>query len=90
VPARVIGVLETRDRRGIDHKLLCVASGDPSLERVRNLTDLEPHWLREIETFFATYKNLELDDTEIVGWADAPAADAVVRAARAAATRTLA
>jgi inorganic pyrophosphatase len=37
---------------------------------------------KEIETFFATYKYLESDDTEVRGWHDEKAAWRVIEAAR--------
>ena len=83
VPVRVVGVLDTRDRRGVDHKLLCVAGGDPRFNSVRDLPDLDPHWLREIETFFATYKDLEGEVSDVVGWSDAGTAHRVLAEARA-------
>ena len=89
VPVRLIGVLETHDRRGVDHKLLCVPLGDPRFNSVHDLLDLDPHWLREIETFFATYKDLEAEDSEVVGWSDATAAHRVLAEARARATAAL-
>ena len=33
-------------------------------------SDFKVHWLREIETFFATYKQLEPKQTEVLGWHD--------------------
>ncbi len=82
VPARVVGVLDTRDRRGVDHKLLCVAAGDPHFDGVEDIGDVGPHWLRQIEHFFATYKDLEVDETEVVGWEGAEAAERILEAAR--------
>ena len=35
-----------------------------------SLADIGEHWLREIETFFDTYKLLEPKQTEILGWHD--------------------
>jgi len=43
--------------------------------------DLAHHWLREIETFFGTYKVLEELPTEIDGWDGREAAWEVIRAA---------
>jgi inorganic pyrophosphatase len=31
---------------------------------------LPPHWLREIEAFFATYKLLQDVETHVEGWGD--------------------
>src|ERR687894_311332 len=44
--------------------------GDPRYAHVRSLADVGDHWLREIETFFATYKQLEPKQTEVLGWHD--------------------
>src|SRR2546426_2940445 len=42
-----------------------------SFDEVRALGDLGKHWLREIETFFATYKELESNKSaEVKGWQD--------------------
>jgi inorganic pyrophosphatase len=84
VPARVIGVLDTRDSRGVDHKLLCVPAGDPHFENVQDIVDVEPNWLREIETFFSTYKTLEGEDVDVVAWGNAETASAILQAAWAA------
>jgi inorganic pyrophosphatase len=68
VPARPIGTLFMRDAKGEDEKILAVPPGDPRFDEIRTLKDLAPHWRKEIETFFATYKYLEADDTEVRGW----------------------
>jgi inorganic pyrophosphatase len=79
VMARPIGVLDMRDEKGRDHKILAVPRGDPRFRRVQNLPDLDDHWLREIENFFQTYKTLEEKATEVTGWSDAAAAWDVIR-----------
>src|SRR5579884_787039 len=71
VPARPVGALEMRDENGTDHKILAVPVGDPRFADVRDIGDLAGHWLREIETFFATYKTLQGIATEVLGWRDA-------------------
>ena len=81
IAARPIGVLEMRDEKGADHKILAVPTGDPRFQTVVNLTTLDPHWLREIENFFQTYKALEDKWTEVVGWADLVAAERYIREA---------
>jgi inorganic pyrophosphatase len=68
VPARPIGVLRMHDEKGEDEKILAVPVGDPRFEEVDKLDDLPAHWLREIETFFATYKLLEDKFTDLDGW----------------------
>jgi inorganic pyrophosphatase len=82
VPARPIGTLFMRDSKGEDEKILAVPTGDPRFDEIRTLKDLAPHWRKEIETFFATYKYLEADDTEVRGWHDEKTAWRVIDAAR--------
>ncbi len=71
VPARPVGGLDMADEKGADFKVLAVPVGDPRYAHVQTLAELGDHWLREIETFFATYKLLEHKTTEVLGWHDA-------------------
>ena len=68
VDARVLGVLHMRDMGEDDHKIVAVEHSDPRLSPLNELSDIAPHLLREIETFFNTYKDLEGKETEIIGW----------------------
>jgi len=68
IETRPLGGLDMHDEKGSDFKLLAVPVGDPRFDHVSSLEDLGTHWLREIETFFATYKLLESKHTEIGGW----------------------
>jgi inorganic pyrophosphatase len=68
--ARPIGVLDMRDDKGDDYKVLCVAEGDPHQQHVERLDQVRPHRLVEIEHFFETYKLLEDKTVEIHGWRD--------------------
>jgi inorganic pyrophosphatase len=70
IPARPLGGLDMHDEKGSDFKVVAVPVGDPRFDHVHSLEDLGPHWLREIETFFDTYKMLEPKQTEILGWHD--------------------
>jgi inorganic pyrophosphatase len=70
IPARPLGGLDMHDEKGSDFKVLAVPVGDPRYAHVRTLDDIGNHWLREIETFFATYKQLEPKQTEVLGWHD--------------------
>lgn len=70
IEARILGGLDMRDEKGADFKVLAVPVGDPRYDHVQNLSDLGDHWLREIETFFATYKLLEPKQTDVLGWHD--------------------
>lgn len=71
VDVRPIGVLDMRDEKGHDQKILAVPVGDPRFEGVSDLGDVPPHFLKEVEHFFTTYKTLERKPVEIFGWAGA-------------------
>jgi len=83
IMARPIGVLDMRDEKGPDQKILCVPIGDPRYAGMFDLKDIGQHWLREIENFFQTYKALEEKWTDVVGWEDASIAVRVIEDARA-------
>ena len=81
--ARPVGVLEMRDDKGADYKILCVAEGDPNQAHVTRREDLEPHRLVEIEHFFETYKLLEDKTVEVHGWQGRDRAREILEADRA-------
>jgi inorganic pyrophosphatase len=70
IEIRPIGGLDMSDEKGSDFKVLAVPVGDPRFAHVTSLEDLGQHWLREIETFFDTYKLLEPKQTNVLGWHD--------------------
>lgn len=82
IPARVIGGLDMADEKGGDFKVLAVPVGDPRFSHVHTLEQISEHWLREIETFFKTYKLLEPKQTEVRGWHNATEAQAMIHACR--------
>ncbi len=82
IDACPIGGLDMEDEKGKDFKVLAVPVGDPRYDHVRTLDALGDHWLREIETFFATYKLLEPKQTEVLGWHDATEAKQVIEECR--------
>jgi inorganic pyrophosphatase len=88
VEAQPIGLLDMHDERGEDQKVLAVPVGDPRFNGIYHLSDLSPHWLREIEAFFATYTLLEEKETEVRGWEDLEATWVTIERARAVFGRT--
>jgi inorganic pyrophosphatase len=72
-------VLDMRDEKGADYKILCVAIGDPHQAHVERLEQVRPHRLIEIEHFFQTYKLLEDKTVEIQGWRDRARALEILR-----------
>lgn len=81
VDARPIGVLDMRDEKGRDQKILAVPVGDPRFDGVTELDHVPPHFLKEVQHFFEVYKTLEQKAVEIYGWAGATEAWRLVREA---------
>ena len=83
VAVNAIGLLEMRDEKGEDEKVLCVPRHDPNWDTIERLEDL-PNQLRdEIATFFSIYKQLESKDVEVAGWHPRDAAYEAIERARA-------
>jgi inorganic pyrophosphatase len=59
IKARTIGALIMEDEEGEDPKILSVPVSDPRFDGFRDIKDVHPHLLREIQEFFETYKRLE-------------------------------
>lgn len=82
IDARPLGGLDMSDEEGRDFKMLAVPDGDPRFAHYQTLEQVGPHWLREIETFFSTYKLLEDKETEVLGWHERDHALDMLRACR--------
>lgn len=82
VEVRPIGVLDMRDEKGRDQKILAVPIGDPRFNGVAELDHVPPHFLKEVEHFFTVYKTLEHKAVEIYGWSGAAEARRMVTEAR--------
>jgi inorganic pyrophosphatase len=79
---RIVGVLLMEDEAGQDEKLLAVPTSKLTkrYEKVKSHTDLPEITLKQIEHFFAHYKDLEPNKwVKIIGWRDADHAHALVR-----------
>ncbi|MGH7477506.1 MAG: inorganic diphosphatase [Longimicrobiales bacterium] len=81
IRVRPIGVFEMTDQEELDEKLLAVPLRDPLFSEYAGLGDVAPHLLREVEHFFAVYKELEGARTVSLGWNDRERADAIIQAA---------
>ena len=79
VRIRPIGVLLMRDEKGIDEKILGVPVADPRFDGIKDISDLQEHWLLEIRNFFDTYKLLEGKAVAVEGWQGAKEARALLK-----------
>ncbi len=80
---KIVGVLLMEDEAGGDEKLLAVPSAKLTQRyaRIDNFVDLPDITLKQIEHFFAHYKDLEPDKwVKIIRWGDAEEARSLVLA----------
>lgn len=80
IETHVVGLFRMVDRGRPDYKVLGVPASDPLFAHIRDLDDVPNHFLREVEHFFATYKQLEGVEIKTEGWAAATDAIAEVTA----------
>lgn len=82
IEVKTIGVLKMSDDKGQDEKLICVPVADPTWSQLENITDMNPHTLKEVEHFFRVYKDLENKTTTIEGYGDKAEAEQLLQDAR--------
>lgn len=59
VRVRPVAIMSMIDSGDADDKIIAVPVDDPRWDDVEDLSDLNPHTLREIEHFYSTYKKLQ-------------------------------
>lgn len=86
VKARLIGVIEGEQIDGKDRirndRLVAVADANHMYANVRKLDDLPRQWIKELETFFVNYHDLEGKKYKLLGCKGASAAMDLVKKAR--------
>jgi len=70
IEVRPVAVLNMLDSKKWDHKIISVPTRNPRYDQIHTLDQIFPHIRREIEHFFAIYKELEGKITEMRGWGD--------------------
>jgi inorganic pyrophosphatase len=68
VPVRPIGVLYMEDQKEKDEKIVAVAAGDPVLDKLKDIADVDDFFRKEIHNFFETYKLLEKKVVKVHRW----------------------
>jgi inorganic pyrophosphatase len=68
ISARPIGLIDMEDEAGQDWKIIAVAERDPRMKDVDSLSDLGPHFKKEVQYFFEQYKMLEDKKVKFKKW----------------------
>lgn len=73
-PVAIMGMIDGGER---DDKVIAVPIDDPRFAEVKDLADINKHFLKEMEHFFSTYKKIQNKEVAVTGFngaADAKAA----------------
>jgi inorganic pyrophosphatase len=76
VKVRPVAILAMIDGGDSDAKIIAVPEEDPRWDSVKDLADVNPHTLKEIDHFFLTYKKLQNKTVETHGFKGAAEARA--------------
>ena len=68
VKVRPIAIMNMIDSGDADDKLIAVPVDDPRFANHKDLADINPHTLKEIEHFYSTYKKLQNKTVEVTGF----------------------
>jgi inorganic pyrophosphatase len=79
VEVRPVAIMTMIDDGDSDDKVVAVPVEDPRFEDVKDLKDLNPHFVKEMQHFFETYKKIDDKEVEIKGFEGAAAAKAAVK-----------
>ena len=80
VKVRPVAVLNMTDEAGSDAKVIAVPYKDPRWQHIQDIDDVPEQTRKELEHFFARYKDLEPGKfVNIEGWGDAAEADRIIQ-----------
>ncbi|MCD6225916.1 inorganic diphosphatase [bacterium] len=80
--ARVIGGLEISDNNKKDYKIISVFKDDPRLKKINKITDLPPHFRKEIIDFWENYARLQpKKDIKVGKWLSLKKAEKIIQLA---------
>jgi inorganic pyrophosphatase len=68
VRVRPVAVMDMIDSGDSDAKIIAVPVDDPRWDNTKDLADINPHTVKEIEHFYSTYKKLQNKVVEVKGF----------------------
>ncbi len=74
VKARPVAIMEMIDGGERDDKVVAVPVDDPRFETVKDLDDINPHFIKEMSHFFETYKKVQKKEVTVGEWHNAVSA----------------
>lgn len=78
VDAKVIGVMQMLDGGELDDKIIAVAENDMSVNHINDISELPPHFFKELKNFFEDYKKLENKTVEVEDFQNATKAKEII------------
>src|ERR1700712_357874 len=81
VEALVIGNMQMIDTGEKDDKIIAVASKDPSVNHIKDISEIPPHFFAVLKNYFEQYKVLENKVVEIDDFQDKEAAYKIIEKA---------
>jgi inorganic pyrophosphatase len=78
VDVRPVAVMDMIDSGESDAKIIAVPVGDPRFSTVNDLSDINPHFIKEVTHFYENYKKLQNKVVTIPTVRDAKAAKEVI------------
>ena len=79
VSSKVIGVMRMLDGGEHDDKIIAVAENDMSVNHYNDISELPPHFIKELRSFFEDYKKLESKTVEVTKFQNADVAKEIVK-----------
>lgn len=83
VKARPVAIMEMIDGGERDDKVIAVPVDDPRFDEVRDITDLNKHFIKEATHFFETYKKVQNKEVKLGPWHGADKAKEAFERSRA-------
>ncbi len=74
VRARTVAIMEMIDGGERDDKVVAVPIEDPRFDEVKDINDLNKHFIKEMTHFFETYKKVQNKEVSVGEWHGAEAA----------------